>query len=327
MKSKRNKTLKIILIILAILLVLFTIAGFIVGNYFFDLALNPHSDKSTVFNSENNKMDDTIAVNPDALGLSAEVEEWFSESYQDDHITSYDDLKLHGYLIENELPSNKWAVIFHGYSSKGSDMKMSAKKFYDLGYNILLPDARGSGQSEGSYIGMGWHERLDAVNWINKIVEKDNDAQIALYGVSMGGATVMMISGEELPSNVKVIVEDCGYSSVWGEFSYQLKEVFNLPSFPIMNFASAVTKLRAGYTLGEADAVKQLEKSITPMLFIHGDSDTFVPSSMLDVVYKAANVPKEQIYVKGAGHGAASAVLGDEYWERMFEFVGRYIPE
>ena len=53
-----------------------------------------------------------------------------------------------------------------------------------------------------------------------------------------------------------------------------------------------VTKLRAGYDL-EASAVKQVEKSKTPMLFIHGDADTFVPFEMLDEVYNAAKVEKE----------------------------------
>lgn len=327
MKNKRNMTLKIILIVLIFLFLLFMIGGFVVGNYFFNLALNPHSDKSSVFDAENNNMDHFFADNSEAVMRYQEAQSWLNKQFQDDYIISYDNLKLHGYIIENEIPSNKWVIIFHGYFSNGNSMAISAQQFYELGYNILLPDARGSGQSEGAYIGMGWHERLDAVDWINKIVEKNSDAQIALYGVSMGGATVMMISGEELPSNVKVIVEDCGYSSVWNEFSYQLKEIFGIPSFPVMNFASAVTKIRAGYTLGEADAVKQVEKSITPMLFIHGDSDTFVPSDMLDIVYNAANVPKEKIFVKGAGHGASSNVLGDEYWERVSEFVGRYIPE
>jgi len=141
----------------------------------------------------------------------------------------------------------------------------------------------------------------------------------------MGGATVMMTSGEELPKNVKAIIEDCGYTSVWDEFSYQLKEIFNLSSFPIMNFSSAVTKIRAGYTLEEASAIAQVAKSKTPMMFIHGDNDTFVPSSMFNEVYEAANVPKEKIYVKGAGHGEAASVAGEMYWEKIENFINKYL--
>ncbi len=62
-------------------------------------------------------------------------------------------------------------------------------------------------------------------------LKEDPNAEIALFGVSMGGATAMMTSGEDLPSNVKVIIEDCGYSTVIDEFTYQLKDLFHLPSF------------------------------------------------------------------------------------------------
>ena len=77
----------------------------------------------------------------------------------------------------------------------------------------------------------------------------------------MGGATVMMAAGEDLPDNVKCIVEDCGYSSVWDEFRLQLKNVFGLPTFPLLNAASLMSKTRAGYSFKEASSVKQLQKA------------------------------------------------------------------
>lgn len=86
-----------------------------------------------------------------------------------------------------------------------------ARKFYDMGYNIILPDLRGNGLSEGDYIGMGWDERFDIIDLIQYIVDDNENLQIILFGVSMGASTVMYVSGEELPSNVKAIIEDCRY--------------------------------------------------------------------------------------------------------------------
>lgn len=94
---------------------------------------------------------------------------------------------------------------------------------------------------------------------------------------------------------MKAIVEDCGYSTVNQELQYQLKELFNLPSFPLVNVTSGITKLRAGYFFGEASAVKQLQKNHLPMLFIHGENDTFVPFSMLDEVYNATQDLKKNM--------------------------------
>jgi len=316
-----NKKYKIIVGVIVSLIILFIGAGFIAGNYFYNLALNPQSDKSAVLEAPHNLID----ANPNEVKEKEAREKWFNSHYEETTIQSVDQLKLHAYSIKNDNETNKWVLIFHGYSSDGLQMTKYAKHFYDMGYNVLIPDARGHGKSEGDYIGMGWHDRLDVVSWIDNTVQLQNDAEIVLYGVSMGGATVMMASGEKLPSNVKAIIEDCGYASVWGEFSYQLKAIFHLPAFPIMYFASAVTKMKAGYTLGEADTVKQVAKSQTPMLFIHGTNDTFVPSSMLDEVYEAANVPKEKLLVEGAGHGSAESVAGTTYWETIQSFLRNYV--
>lgn len=311
---------KLLVALITILLALIIGAGFFAGNYFYNLALNPDTDKTAVLDAPHN----LIASNSDEAREKEAREQWFNKHSEEKSIPSFDSLKLHAYSIQNSHPTDKWAIIFHGYSSDGTQMTKYAKQFYDMGYHVLIPDARGHGQSEGDYIGMGWHDRFDVISWIDDIVNMNEDAEIVLFGVSMGGATVMMASGEDLPSNVKAIIEDCGYSSVWDEFSYQLQAIFHLPSFPIMQFSSVVTKLKAGYTLAEASAVDQVAKSKTPMLFIHGDNDTFVPSTMLDDVYEAANVPKQKLMVEGAGHGGAESLAGELYWETIQQFLETY---
>ena len=119
-------------------------------------------------------------------------------------------------------------------------------------YNILVPYLRGHGKSEGDYIVRGWDDRLDIIDWINNILEDNPSSEIILHGTSMGAATVLSTSGENLPNNVKAIIADCGYTSVWNEFTYQLKALFNLPAFPVMNLSNMVTMVKAGYSLKEA---------------------------------------------------------------------------
>lgn len=329
-KPRKKKILQVTACVLLALFIILFGAGIYAGNFFYNVALNPATNKDDVLSAPHNKVDYSKDedITPEEKKWQEERQEWVENvQFEDVYLQSYDDLKLHGNVLMNENQTNRWAILFHGYGGHGLQMKRSAKDFYDMGFNILMPDARGLGDSEGHYIGMGWHERLDGTDWINQIVEQNNDAEIILYGVSMGGATVMMISGEQLPTNVKAIVEDCGYSSVWDEFSYQLKSIYGLPSFPVMNFASLVTKFRAGFFLEEGSAVKQVAKSTTPMLFIHGDNDTFVPSAMLDVVYDAANVTKEKLLVEGAGHGAAASIDRVVYWDTVTEFINRFLTE
>lgn len=306
-----SKPIKIILgIVLVIVIVLIA-----AGNYFYSYAVVP-AKKDFLAESSDKKSKELIAA-----------EDWFNNKNNrtDWQLTSTDGLKLSAYYLPAEKEQHKTAIIAHGYMGQASDMPQYAKIYHDLGYNVLMPDARGHGKSEGDYIGFGWPERKDYLQWINRIVKQDPQSEIVLHGVSMGGATVMMTSGEKLPDNVKAFIEDCGYSSVNGELSYQLKQMFNLPAFPLIPVTSVVTKVRAGYFFGEADTIKQLNKNKRPMLFIHGDKDDFVPYSMLDEVYNATNGPKEKYIVHDAKHAKALSSDPAMYQKKVTAFLQKYV--
>lgn len=312
-----NKKKKIILTISILLLVVILGIGGLVGNYFYNLALNPFTSKDMIFGDDD---DDT------SLEVEADVNWLIKDSnYIDTYITSSDNLKLHAYEVKNENKTDKWAIVVHGYTSEGKLLSSKAKHLYNMGYNVLVPDLRSHGTSEGNYIGMGWHDRLDIIDWINYIVKNNPNSEIALHGTSMGSATVLMVSGEKLPSNVKAIVADCGYTSVYDEFSYQLKQLFNLPAFPIMNFSDVVTHIRAGYCLNDASAINQVKKSTTPILYIHGDKDDFVPYYMMDELYNATNSEKEKLTIEGGEHANSDLVNPKLYWSTVNSFLEKYI--
>lgn len=312
-----NKKKKIILTISILLLVVILGVGGLVGNYFYNLALNPFTSKDMIFGDDD---DDT------SLEVEADVNWLIKDSnYIDTYITSSDNLKLHAYEVKNENKTDKWAIVVHGYTSEGKLLSSKAKHLYYMGYNVLVPDLRSHGTSEGNYIGMGWHDRLDIIDWINYIVKNNPNSKIALHGTSMGSATVLMVSGEKLPSNVKAIVADCGYTSVYDEFSYQLKQLFNLPAFPIMNFSDVVTHIRAGYCLNDASAINQVKKSTTPILYIHGDKDDFVPYYMMDELYNATNSEKEKLTIEGGEHANSDLVNPKLYWSTVNSFLEKYI--
>ena len=317
MVAMMNKKKKIILTISILLLVVILGVGGLVGNYFYNLALNPFTSKDMIFGDDD---DDT------SLEVEADVNWLIKDSnYIDTYITSSDNLKLHAYEVKNENKTDKWAIVVHGYTSEGKLLSSKAKHLYNMGYNVLVPDLRSHGTSEGNYIGMGWHDRLDIIDWINYIVKNNPNSEIALHGTSMGSATVLMVSGEKLPSNVKAIVADCGYTSVYDEFSYQLKQLFNLPAFPIMNFSDVVTHIRAGYCLNDASAINQVKKSTTPILYIHGDKDDFVPYYMMDELYNATNSEKEKLTIEGGEHANSDLVNPKLYWSTVNSFLEKYI--
>jgi hypothetical protein len=306
-----------------VLLVLFLAGVLVVASlYFYDVAIK-RSKKDFLVDNEDLK-------NPENNQEATQRERWdwlAGQTLELWQITSEEGLNLVGYYLAAGSPTSKTVILAHGYTSQGHDMESFAWFYRDiLGFNVLMPDARGHGQSQGDYIGFGWHERKDYVLWIQRIIDKlGDDVQIALHGISMGGATVMMVSGEELPSQVKVIVEDCGYTSAYEELAYQLKRMYKLPPFPILPATSVVAKLRAGYSLYEASALKQVEKTHLPVLFIHGDDDRFVPTEMVYRLYEACQSEKEIYIVQGAGHGHAYGTDRTAYVQKVGDFVGRFI--
>lgn len=310
---------KIFPIVFIILLIINIFASF----YFYNLAI-----------ARNVK--DFLQGNPD-LEVSAEAMDVFLEgdwrSWVDQQdfehwkLTSFDELQLQGYYLPAKESTNKTVIFAHGYLGHGRDMALFGEYYYEqLGYNIFTADMRGHGKSEGEYIGFGWHDRLDYIDWIQMLIEKiGEETEIVLHGLSMGAATVLMMSGEDLPPNVKAIIADSPYTNVHDLFAYQMKRMFHLPSFPILNSTSLVTKMKAGYSLKEASALKQVEKAKVPILYIHGEEDTFVPTKLTYQLYEHTNSKAELMTVQNAGHGEAFVIAKEQYIKKLNEFLGQYI--
>lgn len=173
---------------------------------------------------------------------------------------------------------------------------------------------------------MGWKDRLDVIKWIDVVKQIYGDTtSIVIHGISMGAATTMMVSGENIPDNVKCFVEDCGYTSAWDEFAYKLKNEFSLPAFPLLHTTSIYCQIKNGWGFKEASALEQIKKCNRPMFFIHGDQDTYVPTSMVYELYDAKPGKKEIWVVPGVGHANAYWDFTDEYVSKTKTFVNKYI--
>ena len=235
--------------------------------------------------------------------------------------------RLHALYIAAPEPTDRTAVVVHGYTDEAVRMLMIGYLYnHDLGYNVLLPDLYGHGGSDGRAIRMGWLDRLDVLRWMEVANEIfGGDTRMVVHSISMGAATTMMVSGEELPSYVKCFVEDCGYTSVRDQFAKELGERFGLPAFPLLDVADLLCRVKYGWGFREASALEQVRKCDRPMLFIHGDADDFVPTSMVYPLFEAKPGDKELWVVPGAAHAMSYRDNREEYTQRVARFVERYV--
>jgi fermentation-respiration switch protein FrsA (DUF1100 family) len=253
---------------------------------------------------------------------------WLAAAPQEElEAVTEDGYQLKARAFYQKQESHKWVLLLHGYTGWKEEMNPIACEYALQGYQVLTPDMRCQGESQGDFIGMGWTDRLDNRIWIEYILRRDPQAEIVIHGQSMGAACALMMAGDELPDHVKAVVSDCAYTDVYSIFKKQLKEWFHLPAFPLIDAANLVLQMRGGYNIKDASALEQVKKTRLPVLFIHGSEDAFIPVDMTRELYQAAGGEKELLIVEGAGHAQSQDKDPEAYYGTVFSFLNSYLSE
>lgn len=230
---------------------------------------------------------------------------------QDIYTQSCDGLKLHALWVPVEDPKGT-VLLAHGYrSTKLVDFCPVFEFYHQLGMNILVPDQRSHGKSEGRFITFGVKESEDMLSWLKLHNEQFGENPVVLSGISMGASTMLYLADRKLPGNVRGIIADCGFTSPKDILTCVYKDVIHLPAAPSIWAAEWFARIFAGFSLTQADTRKALAKSRLPVLMIHGEADGFVPCDMTRQAYAACTGSKQLLLVKGAEHGLS--ILFDPY--------------
>lgn len=257
------------------------------------------------------------------LELMDELEHW--EGGETVEITSHDGLKLKGHWFAAEKP-RRIVIMVHGWrSSWARDFGMCADFFREEGCSLLLIEQRSHGQSEGKYIGFGVLERHDCLRWLHYVRTRFGEQlPIYLFGISMGAATVLMASGFSLPACVHGIIADCGFTSPKEIFRHIARNKSHSDLRLLLRTANWISSRRAGYRLDEYSTLEAMKVNKTPILFIHGTADNFVPMDMTMQNYHACRAEKSLLLIDGAPHARSYLVAMDEYQSAIRKFFRKY---
>lgn len=298
------------------------------GAAMYEIALN--MDVNSIFQKLTNKSDDAPDDQPvwNNNALIEEAGKWAEQFYPEDTAMYSARIERNTFakIIRNDSCSDKWAVIVHGFSADPGAMSHYAKTYWENGYNVLLPYMTGHGPDTVRHSSMGYYDKMIVLDWIEQIVRENPEAKIVIHGVSMGAATTMLVTGELIPDNVKVAVSDCGYSSVWEEYQVQIRQMFHLPEFPILQTANLISKATENFDFKKCSPMQAVIKSKTPTLFIHGEKDDFVPYNMMEPLFEACSAPdKDMLSIPDAGHACSVFWHPDLYWNKVWEFIKKHI--
>ena len=279
--------------------------------------------------------------------------------YHEWYIKSRDGFQLHASYLPAEKPE-RIVVMCHGYKGTrfGSAGHM-AKFLHENNCSLLMIDQRCCGESEGKYITFGAKEQYDIIDWLRRLEEENvSKLPVYLYGQSMGAASVILASGhisgctglkrntkcrerisrgeeeytEDVSSlgnneetgvygNVKGVIADCGYHSM----KQQLRDIasgwFHLHWIELLLMrVDLFCRIFAGFSMKETDTTKALKNSRLPMLFFHGEEDTYVFPENSRRNYKLCASEKELVMIPGARHLCCSYADPELYARKLMSF-------
>lgn len=306
----------IVLIVLAVLVAALFLAGFL---FFLYVCWPAREQAASLDGNERRALKNYVPIiKRNALENAAKKHELVAAK-------AHDGIELRAKLYPN-VKSDRFVILVHGYhSSSPWDFGMSFGMLYRAGYSILAVDDRAHGLSGGRYVGFGAHDSKDVRSWMDYLVSRFGpEIRIALMGVSMGAGSVMLAAGNCPVPQLACTVEDCGYST-WTEEVEYLVRIRKVPPRLLTAIASLWSKLLNGVSFGEANCVEAMKKTTTPVLFLHGTGDKFVPFEMMDRVYTACAGPKERVAFEDAIHGESSYKYPERYEKVLLDWMGKYL--
>lgn len=272
------------------------------------------------------KGDKDFAKNEDPRAKKDPDRIWyFSNEIEEINLKSYDKKNLKGYFLNNH--SNKLVIMVHGYHGRYYSLTSQAHIFFDNGFDVLSINNRCHDSSEGKLITMGKRESRDLEDWIELMIKRNPNYQIALYGISMGGHIVMLTGSKpNVNEKVKCIIEDCGFNSLKNELILMVKQ--SPAPFPRLTVNLAELYSIIFHHFSYSNSIDKAFKTLKlPILLIHGSQDNYVPTENIYLNEKA--VPKDVYYethvFEGSGHTKSVVDSRKKYTKIVDDFVNKFI--
>src|SRR6266568_1057944 len=247
------------------------------------------------------------------------------------------------------------AIICHGYRASRVYLRPAAVVAYNFGYNVLLFDFRGHGESDSVATSGGNAEVRDLQAAITAASQQPETlpGKIIIHGFSMGASVALLTTPHP---EVAAIIADSPYarldqilrqivryrlaqeSTSWIPPLNRLRSLFPAVAWATVAASTIVFRLRFGHALvarpdmsfkrcrARAKSVLQLHQ--TPILLIHAAGDEIIPiahARQLVAKAHAYDVPLETYFVDYAIHCGAYRWNPQRYKAVLQQFLSRHL--
>lgn len=175
-------------------------------------------------------------------------------------------------------------------------MIIIGKMYSEMGFQVIIPDLRSHGQSEGTFTSFGHYEKYDLKKWINLALRSyGSNVELLIHGVSMGAATTLLATGLDVPlKNIKFMVLDSIFTRVGKTLTNTNKSKGLKMFYPGINI---VTYIRHKFTFIGIRPIKQMRKNTIPFLIVQGKDDHVVPVSMAKQMLAVSPATKKELLI------------------------------
>ena len=236
----------------------------------------------------------------------------------------WSDIVLRGWLIEKER-DELTIILVHGLNRNrtGDNALELARRLFDRGFNVLLFDIRGHGESDGDRLSAGYFEKWDVLGAYDFLVQRGaSPGEIGLLGWSLGGATALLAAAEE--TAIKAVVADSSFADVHDLIAQETARATVFPQWVVPVFIPGMKIIsRVLYGIDVGAVVPERAAGILgyPILVIHGEADERVPAEQSVRIHASAAVGSELWLSPGSEHADAVVDAPDEYVERVDAYL------
>ena len=254
----------------------------------------------------------------------------FDLAYEDVTFPSTGDaIPLRGWFVP-AAGSDRVVLIVHGRNSNrtgdNGQHVPDAAALVARGYNALLFDLRGHGESGGVRYTLGTAEQRDVLGAVAYLEDRGfAPERMGFWSHSMGAATVLLAAAAS--PDVRTIVADSSFARLEDLLDRELPRASGLPGFfnpPILFFARTVFGADAR-VLNPVEVVAGLPPD--SLFIIHGEADGLIPVDHARRIAAAAGPAVYDLWiVPNARHDRVSEVFPKQYEQRVLAFFDEKLP-
>lgn len=227
---------------------------------------------------------------------------------------------IRGWLMKSEKADGCF-ILVHGWGSNRSAMLRYADSLVVRGYDVLLIDVLGHGESDYVQKQVSIETFVTSIQAAMDYVEAQsaiNSHAIYVLGHSMGGLAASIVNATD--ARLKALITDSMPTSL-ESISQSMTGKVMLPYRPFGWLIVSWFLVRGGVFFkarGEWHLEKIFNQQQASAFSIHSSLDQKVPISSVDVLMNNSNF-KEVIKVRTKGHH--NCVQDEHFWRHVFRFI------